>query len=228
MSFALGPQAHGDPYGPLPSGFVVLLVVLAATSGCSQSPGSQPTMQRVPQVHRTASATNACMDPPPPGHTVQGPATSPCYQDSDCDAGLNPRCYTEAREVGSSVALYNACASDSCITDSDCGDGGVCNCRDPDLDNTNVCLTGNCRIDSDCGPHGYCSPSGLSELSACAADFVSLVGHCLCVESGFYCHTPRDQCIDDTDCSDSGAIPCAFNRNAGFWQCNGGCADASF
>jgi hypothetical protein len=221
-------RAPGGPRHRPTFVFAILLELLAAM-GCDQ--GSAQTLvdaaavdARVPQLHRAASDTNACKDPPPPGDPVQGYA-SPCYKDSDCDSGLNPRCYGRSFVVGSSVVADNACVSDSCIADSDCGDGGVCDCRDPIWDNANVCFTGNCRTDSDCGPFGYCSPSG---LESCRVGFYpSLIANCLCEGAGFYCHTPADRCVDDSDCSDAGTIPCAFNAKARAWQCNGGCGDAS-
>jgi hypothetical protein len=73
----------------------------------------------------------------------------------------------------------------------------------------NTCVPGDCRVDSDCGPGGYCSPT-------VAPNGLSL--------SGYYCHTPLDQCIDDTDCPTAGAPTpslgfCYYAPTTARWQC---------
>jgi hypothetical protein len=66
-------------------------------------------------------------------------------------------------------------------------------------------VPGNCRNDSDCVPCGWCSPS--FSPAECGS-----VG-------GYYCHTPKDECVNDTDCSDSGFWPCTYDTSLGYWRC---------
>jgi hypothetical protein len=67
------------------------------------------------------------------------------------------------------------------------------------------CVSGNCHIDANCGPGGYCSPSyGTQGCGGLA---------------GYYCHTPTDQCIDDTDCTDGGYSVCAYSSATNRWEC---------
>jgi hypothetical protein len=81
-------------------------------------------------------------------------------------------------------------------------------------DSANVCDPGgNCLVDSDCGPGGYCSPS---------------TGSCYVNPGPYYCHTPMDTCINDSDCPsvDAGTsscpvlTSCAYDPDAGHWGCS--------
>jgi hypothetical protein len=67
-------------------------------------------------------------------------------------------------------------------------------------------VPGNCRIDADCGAGGYCSPSAGSD--SCGG------------LGGYYCHTPKDSCINDTDCSSNnpGQV-CTFSTTDAHWEC---------
>jgi Cys-rich repeat protein len=70
----------------------------------------------------------------------------------------------------------------------------------------NTCVPSDCRVDSDCGSGGYCSPA--FDTSSCG----SLLG--------YYCHTGKDQCVNDSDCADGGVISvCTFSTTAGYWMC---------
>ncbi len=93
--------------------------------------------------------------------------------------------------------------------DSDCGDASVCLCRSGQGNDTNACVPSDCRVDGDCGDGGYCSPvvlgcSGLTGVT------------------GYYCHTPRDECMNDSDCVDTAFVDlrCVFDlaQNAR-WLC---------
>jgi hypothetical protein len=45
---------------------------------------------------------------------------------------------------------------------------------------------------------------------------------------GYYCHTPQDQCVNDSDCADGGFFDvCAYDTSLGHWRCmmQGVCAD---
>jgi hypothetical protein len=69
-------------------------------------------------------------------------------------------------------------------------------------------VQGNCRIDADCGAGGYCSPS----IGVNTCGFLG----------GYYCHTPADACINDTDCSQSGSggpQVCTYSTTDGRWEC---------
>jgi hypothetical protein len=78
----------------------------------------------------------------------------------------------------------------------------------------NVCLPGNCRVDADCGPGFFCSPSF---SAGCPRDL-----------EGFYCHTCKDGCINDSDCPATGSDGislCTFEPSNGGWVCQmGGCS----
>jgi hypothetical protein len=92
--------------------------------------------------------------------------------------------------------------------DTDCASGQVCACHGSaymfGLGNT--CSPGNCRVDADCGAGGFCSPS--YDPSACGS------------LAGYYCHTPADQCIDDSDCpGQAGLSVCVYSSTAGHWEC---------
>jgi hypothetical protein len=91
--------------------------------------------------------------------------------------------------------------------------GGPCSCRPatqagqgivaPMSTSNNYCLMGNCRVDADCGAGGYCSPT----FGSCGS-FFGVVG--------YYCHTPKDKCVDDSDCK---AADCRYDPVGGSWAC---------
>jgi hypothetical protein len=125
-----------------------------------------------------------------------------CTTDSSCPPcadGLRDRCVALG---GGGASGAPVCACDQCNHDSDCGPNGVCSC---DGSTGNICLTGNCRVDSDCGPAGYCSPS--SAGAGCGSS-----------PTGYYCHTPQDQCRADSDCPGF-PYKCNYSAPAGFWAC---------
>jgi len=100
------------------------------------------------------------------------------------------------------------CTYDACFHDNDCT-GDTCACHGAPYmgGGGNRCVPGNCHIDSDCGPGGYCSPT---------------YGTQNCGElSGYYCHTPADLCIDDSDCNGGSIGPqvCAYSTTSGRWEC---------
>jgi hypothetical protein len=131
-----------------------------------------------------------------------------CSSDAQCgDAGPNARCI-QAWVDGC------ACTYDSCFHDSDCT-GETCACHgSPYVGGGNRCVPGDCHVDSDCGAGGYCSPSyGAQNCGGL---------------SGYYCHTPVDDCIDDSDCngvSTSGPVEligpnvCAYSTTSSRWEC---------
>jgi hypothetical protein len=37
---------------------------------------------------------------------------------------------------------------------------------------------------------------------------------------GYFCHTAKDQCIDDSDCATmNGLQVCSYSKTSGIWQC---------
>jgi hypothetical protein len=93
-----------------------------------------------------------------------------------------------------------------CMRDSDCGSGHVCACAGTAYASLmNTCVTSNCVIDADCGSGGWCSPSE-TEGGACAW------------LAGYFCHTPSDTCINDSECVGSpGPAHCIYDTGA--WHC---------
>ena len=133
--------------------------------------------------------------------------------DNDCQAGENGRCNC----TSIFPFPYNEllCSYDSCRSDSDCN-GTVCRCREdptPLQTTQNYCFpAGNCLQDSDCGVGGYCSPS---LVAGCGAG----------TWYGYFCHTPGDECMDDSDCAEGNAY-CAFDGTSAHWICSTGlCID---
>ncbi len=126
-----------------------------------------------------------------------------CVQDSDCTEGPNGRC--SSFEGGA-----YACSYDDCFSDEDCQNGAYCECRAARSSDSNNCVgsRGNCHSDIDCGLGGYCSPSNAAEW--CGPDY--------------YCHTPGDTCLNDSDCE--GPDGCNFDAALAHWVCGAGCGPA--
>jgi hypothetical protein len=56
---------------------------------------------------------------------------------------------------------------------------------------------------------GGCQVNGKPVGCLCGGDF----GH------GYFCHTPKDGCIDDSDCAD-GQGTCNFDQTSKTWLCS--------
>lgn len=177
---------------------VAILTVLGTACG--------PPLEvaREPLEHRAAGAT--CDNQRAPGVQPDGdgPGVS-CQSDADCTDGDNGRC------VGNSHDGWY-CTYDECFADSDCGNDAVCECGGGWRSDHNVCVSGNCRTDADCGDDGYCSPS----LGDCG-NYDGVVG--------YFCHTRKDECIDDADCGDGsddgwGSPYCMYDSGVGHWRCS--------
>jgi hypothetical protein len=125
-----------------------------------------------------------------------------CSGDSQCTMGTNGRCV----ESGGG-ALYCACTYDTCADDAACPTGETCACHgSPYVNNQgNTCVPGNCRVDSDCGVGGYCSPSYAN--MGCGG------------LGGYYCHTPQDACINDSDCGSDDESGCMYSTSEARWTC---------
>src|SRR5262249_21768930 len=136
-----------------------------------------------------------------------------CAVDSDCSAGQNPRC-----SYAPPFACVSSCTSDQCFSDADCASNQPCVCRASDTaPAANYCdASSQCRVDDDCGPGGFCSPSLLGMFCSCLSVAYCdppCPGGCSCGDScehGYFCHTPRDACLDDADCKPSEF--CAFDK----------------
>jgi hypothetical protein len=163
-----------------------------------------PDAPALPEYHRVDDSQ--CVVPRPAGGctltSADGGPLGPCASDVDCqDGGVGGRCtpgLTGCR-----------CTYDECQSDSNCGMGMLCVCHDSayTAGAGNACMTGNCRVDTDCGPGGYCSPvHGIDTNCGNVA--------------GYYCHTRRDECIDDSDCGGSPLDSvCAWSVVDARWAC---------
>lgn len=213
----------------------VLALAAAPFAACSST-----RAPKVPLLHR-ASEGAACTQPRAPGATgdclpdggtnqcgAYGSCDIGCTSDGDCKGGPAGRCnctWSGGPYGGTNPSANgSSCTYDGCASDADCG-GKVCLCRETALPGVTpvlgldrsdaqptVCASvGNCRVDADCGVGGYCSPSAPFEcIAPVPANY------------GYYCHTPSDECTDDTDCpmGTAGSGDCAFDPTAGHWACH--------
>jgi hypothetical protein len=155
---------------------------------------------RVPANHRAASS--ACPTQRGPGAAVEDGPFVTCDADVDCTMGANGRCVDNCG-VGGCPGLGTSCDYDHCFSDSDCEAGVPCICR-PSADSgaQNLCIGGgNCAVDSDCGPGGYCSLNAPTQWCG----------------GRYFCHTPCDECLDDSDCPTD--VPCMYFASVGYWSC---------
>jgi hypothetical protein len=125
-----------------------------------------------------------------------------CQSDADCKA---PAQFTTL----ASSCVQGQCSADTCHTDADCGDTGVCSCQGQTFGWShssfgNSCVASNCRTNADCAS-GLCAPS----ISFDSGPFYGI--------QGYYCTTPDDACECDADCPVNGY--CAFDPTAGKWAC---------
>ena len=147
-----------------------------------------------------------------------------CFQDSDCDAGQP--CLCRPSNFSGPPSLPNVCATmGNCRVDSDCGPGGYCS---PSGVGPTECA---CVKHEPCdGPDG----SGVSDAwppqqpAPGVGCWESVDGGpwtqvaCTCSSpfpcgQGFYCHTPCDECVDDSDCGGAGA--CNYSLVDQRWEC---------
>ncbi len=154
-------------------------------------------------IQGTGSADASTPDVPVDVSRADAPGDIPIDSPTDTPIDLPVDAPTDTR---TDVCM---CTSDTCTADSPCTTmGGPCACRGEPFRGEigNTCVPGNCKTDSDCGVGGYCSPS--TGNSTCGG----LVG--------YYCHTPRDTCIDDVDCTSTGGpMVCTDQTAVGHWAC---------
>jgi hypothetical protein len=156
----------------------------------------------VPTYHR--GGESQCATPRAAGSCTPGNAGDLflCSSDSDCtEGGANGRCTSSG---GGPAGC--SCTYDTCQTDADCGKGELCVCHGSAYSyGGSSCMSGNCRVDSDCGVGEYCSPA--HGTSGCG------------YVSGYYCHTQKDECTNDSDCA-SGL--CTWSTASERWECQEG------
>ncbi len=171
--------------------------IVAPTASTAPPPASATLKGGVPpkppSMHRAATGTCAKIG----GSATKGVAG--CASDAECKGSPNGRCVTLG---GGHDPMRNQCVYDRCFADDTCGEGGICNCNHEG----NFCQVGNCRIDSDCGSGGFCSPTY----------------GCRGSKGAHYCHTPKDVCVENSDCP---TLPngnwntCTYDSMAGHWAC---------
>lgn len=124
-----------------------------------------------------------------------------CTTHEECTEGMNGRCTDYGRG-------YADCTYDQCFEDSECA-SGPCICGGDFAGNS--CRGGDCQIDADCGDGGYCSPT----FGDCG-DYSGVIA--------YYCHTPEDECTDDTDCEGHrdgfGGAYCMYSPEVARWICS--------
>ena len=180
---------------------VVATLSVGVLVACSASakPQAPPTSHR--QIAESCAANRA------PGRADAGRGGL-CKADSDCTAGKSGRC---APHSNGRMAPTNQCTYDACTTDTDCGKG-LCSCEPV---TGNYCVAGNCRVDGDCGKGGFCSPT--YPMCSLHGPYQPL---------GYYCHTPKDECHNDSECpkpTKEGYGPtathCGYAPELGHWTC---------
>jgi hypothetical protein len=187
---------------PLPDGEVPSLNGGPPRVCTAPDAGGGDAFATAPLYHRVADA--CCPGDRPPGDTFMTGNAGTCMTDFDCTAGVNGRC--------TAVQTFD-CTYDTCFEDSDCPPRTPCTCRPAALSKRpNGCATGsNCAMDSDCGSGGYCSPSPSPKFN------------CYNYAPLYYCHTPQDECTNDSDCAvDSGQLGpnlCQFDTQSQHWKC---------
>jgi hypothetical protein len=203
---------------------------VTGTSVGGQTSGGSNGAVRIPKNHRPVGSTcpaqrgpsSVSVDGCQNNSAVNNGAYVLCTQDADCTTGINGRCF----EVGP-MACMTDCSYDTCFSDSDCPSNQPCECRQSASDSTaNQCETGgNCRIDADCGQGGYCSPSQVNNFCLCPSPALCgpgtscSPGPCACGDScghGYFCHTPVDTCVDDSDCD---GATCNYDTVNNRWSC---------
>jgi hypothetical protein len=150
---------------------------------------------RVPAVHRPTAMT--CPMFAAPTSTMcpfAGEDRGDCNSNSDCTQGQDGRC------EGTIPFASCQCSYDECFSDGDCPSGEACTCSG--TYSGNACVLAGCRVDADCGVGGYCSPIPTS----CGVGIAA-----------YQCHTPRDKCVDDADCTLDES--CTVDPSSNAWEC---------
>lgn len=156
-----------------------------------------------PSRHRPSAPT--CQKTRLPGYTSPTPTDAglgawpgACHGDADCTAGQNGRCSAPGHAL-------QTCSYDQCFADADCGAGKACECSTEG----HMCVVAECHTDGDCGTFG-CSPTAGPRCSNAGRT------------RGYYCHTAKDECIDDGDCKKSNGTTgtCVRLPEESRWTCS--------
>ncbi len=186
----------------------------SATSTATVAPTSTTEPPAVCKTATQHRATAAACDGVRPVTPDPNPTNHPfikCTKHSDCTDGKNGRCTGNPHDGWQ-------CTYDLCQADADCKGGqGLCECGGGFRSDNDVCLDTGCHVDADCVPTsaacgtGFCSPS----LGSC--------GH-YGKAVGYFCHTAKDECTNDSDCAGEGqfgmAPYCKYEPSVGHWKCS--------
>lgn len=183
-------------------------VLASCGASCGTSPmsmkdggdTSDASTATTPLVHRSQAVPCTAVRPPSTPSGLPGA----CMNDADCTMGMNGRCVV----VGFTMTK---CSYDECAMDGDCGAASVCECRQSTNDGANTCQRGNCKMDADC-PSGFCSPSALSLTFNCRMNVST-------GSFGYFCHSSKDECGNDSDCGATPTSRCIFNPDQARFTC---------
>jgi hypothetical protein len=172
-----------------------------ATLGSSADGGSESAVP-VPGVPACTSAPHRPQHTLCPSHSAGGVA---CSDDTQCGS--------DTPGDAPNRCLDGQCGPDQCVSDGDCGSGGVCSCAGETYGGMkeaagNVCIPAGCQIDADCAPGYTCAPS-----DSCGSSYGV---------QGYYCHAPGDACQNDCDCGGDGTAGtpyCSYDEEVGQWAC---------
>jgi hypothetical protein len=186
------------------------LLALLGTVACAGQ-GDPSSSDATGVTHRPQSVACSTSVGPSSVNTANGMPIEGCTSDADCNPnGALGLPYGKGRCIAFQGGMQ--CSYDQCLQDSECATGGVCSCqgqtrgwaaRSPG----NICVMANCRTDADCTDTHACSPS------------VAFEGGPFYGVQGYFCHTKKDLCRQDSDCPASQF--CAFEPQAGAWACSG-------
>ena len=174
----------------------------ATVGGAGNGSGGAVAM-REPAKHRALAESCGPRSTagPSPGQGDAAPLPLTCVVDTDCVGGPNGRC------LSGRIGRY--CSYDTCFEDRDCGSRSVCMCG-ASTGASNRCLTESaCQVDADC-PNSWCSPT----FGSCG-NYSGVIGYA--------CHTPKDECVDDTDCganSNGSGAYCMHEPMLAHWICS--------
>ncbi len=173
----------------------------AADSGCLTRPAGPPLQHRASAVACGLSASNES-----------------CTSDAGCDAVPSAKACRPYPDAGGATF----CTADKCFTDDDCPNLGPCECSlAAAVGVLNRCSPGNCHTDADCASGGFCSLSPEVDCSRGGSSSGGYGGGGLQSAAGYYCHSPKDACTNDSDCAPCGTGAYCAMTEIGLWQCIG-------
>jgi hypothetical protein len=184
------------------------LLVACGSSGTKSGTGAPNSSLHAPAEHRSeavvCSIDRGSGGSGAGGAAADGGAANTGGTGGQQCTGLNALYCHVAGYTDSSYCTFDACATDTnCVaTDSTLASGlgtlGICWCSGNC--GRNACIFGNCRTDADCKNGKYCSLS----LTQC--------------NPTYQCHTPDDECADNTDCDSD--MACGYDRGTKHWGCS--------